>query len=77
MQCTSNWCAADLTLLQSVLFFTATNKIYVMVQFTDLTYTQQQLCCICLKQNQSKEKHYEMKKPPVNPLPRPYLRVMW
>jgi len=27
-----------------------------MVQFTDTTYTQQQLCCICQEQNQSKEK---------------------
>ena len=48
-----------------------------MVQFTDITYTQQQLCCIYQKQNQSKEKQYGMKMSPVNPIPRPYLRVMW
>jgi hypothetical protein len=59
------------------IIFTAINKIYVMIKFTDITYTKQQLCFICQKQNQSKEKQYGMKKPPVNPTLHPYLRVMW
>jgi hypothetical protein len=64
MKCTCNWCCwtditVDVTTINVI--FTAINKIYVMVQFTDITYKKQHLCCICQKQSQSKGKEYDMK----------------